>query len=248
MTSPLARTAGGCSRACGASGSGSDARLRVVATDEPVTPRRAGFARSQPGRSSPSSRSSPPAAGRFQLVRIAVVSLGHRRRARPRRRRLWRERRARRIRRPRGRAASARAITSWTDELAERHVAVHRHVEPVGGRAPVRRRRRQELDARPRRRAQGARRAGHRVGRGGAAPRSTRSRRRSRPRPRRSRRPSEGVSGITEIPSALTAITASLSAMASAFSSTLQTIEDADAEGELQTALEDSPECADITS
>jgi uncharacterized phage infection (PIP) family protein YhgE len=58
----------------------------------------------------------------------------------------------------------------------------------------------------------------------------------------------QGVSGITEIPSALTAVTASLSAMGSAFSSTLQTIEDADTENELQNALEDSPECADITS
>lgn len=58
----------------------------------------------------------------------------------------------------------------------------------------------------------------------------------------------QGVTGITEIPSALTAVTASLSAMGSAFSSTLQTIEDADTENELQNALEDSPECADITS
>ncbi len=58
----------------------------------------------------------------------------------------------------------------------------------------------------------------------------------------------QGVSGITEIPSALTAVTASLSAMGSAFSSTLQTIEDADSENELQNALEDSPECADISS
>jgi len=58
----------------------------------------------------------------------------------------------------------------------------------------------------------------------------------------------QGVSGITEIPSALTAALASLSAMGSAVSSTLQTIEDADAENELQNALEDSPECADISS
>jgi gas vesicle protein len=58
----------------------------------------------------------------------------------------------------------------------------------------------------------------------------------------------QGVSGITDIPSALTAVTASLSAMGSAFSSRLQTIEDADADNELQNALEDSPECADISS
>jgi hypothetical protein len=36
--------------------------------------------------------------------------------------------------------------------------------------------------------------------------------------------------------------------MGSAFSDTLQTVEDADADAELQAALEDSPECADITS
>jgi hypothetical protein len=58
----------------------------------------------------------------------------------------------------------------------------------------------------------------------------------------------QGISGITGIPSAITAITSSLSAMGTAFSSTLQTIEDADAGNELQNALEDSPECADISS
>jgi hypothetical protein len=57
-----------------------------------------------------------------------------------------------------------------------------------------------------------------------------------------------GISGITGIPKALTAITASLSAMGSAFSETLQAIENADVDEELQTALEDSPDCADITS
>ena len=58
----------------------------------------------------------------------------------------------------------------------------------------------------------------------------------------------EGVSGITELPSALTAITTSLSAMATSFSSALTTVKNADVEGELQTALEDSPECAGIPS
>ena len=57
-----------------------------------------------------------------------------------------------------------------------------------------------------------------------------------------------GVSGITGLPSAITKITTSLSALGTAFSQTLQTIENADASGELRTALEDSPECADITS
>ena len=58
----------------------------------------------------------------------------------------------------------------------------------------------------------------------------------------------EGISGLTGIPSAITAVTTSLSAMGSAFAATLQTIEEADAESELQSALEDSPECADISS
>jgi hypothetical protein len=58
----------------------------------------------------------------------------------------------------------------------------------------------------------------------------------------------EGVSGITELPGALTAITTSLSAMATSFSSALTTVQNADVEGELQTALEDSPECAGIPS
>lgn len=58
----------------------------------------------------------------------------------------------------------------------------------------------------------------------------------------------EGTSGLTGIPSAISAVTTSLSAMGSAFASTLETIENADAGDELQTALEDSPECADISS
>jgi hypothetical protein len=57
-----------------------------------------------------------------------------------------------------------------------------------------------------------------------------------------------GVSGITGLPSAITTITTSLSAMATAFSDTLQTIQNADVNGELQSALEDSPDCAGITS
>jgi hypothetical protein len=57
----------------------------------------------------------------------------------------------------------------------------------------------------------------------------------------------EDASGLAELPNAISAITTSLSAMATAFSTTLQTIESADAQGELKTALEDSPTCADIT-
>jgi hypothetical protein len=57
-----------------------------------------------------------------------------------------------------------------------------------------------------------------------------------------------GVSGITGLPSAIATISTSLSAMATAFSETLQTIQNADVNGELQSALEDSPNCAGITS
>lgn len=58
----------------------------------------------------------------------------------------------------------------------------------------------------------------------------------------------QGVSGLTGIPAAVTSITSSLTAMGTAFSSTFQALEDADVEGELQTALEDSPACANISS
>ena len=58
----------------------------------------------------------------------------------------------------------------------------------------------------------------------------------------------EGASGITGIASAVTAVSTSLAAMGTAFASTLQTIEDADVGGELESALDDSPECSDITN
>jgi prophage DNA circulation protein len=58
----------------------------------------------------------------------------------------------------------------------------------------------------------------------------------------------EGVSNLTELPGAITAITTSLSAMGTAASTLFQTLQDADVEGELQSALEDSPECAGISS
>ncbi len=57
-----------------------------------------------------------------------------------------------------------------------------------------------------------------------------------------------GVSSITELPSAISTILSSLSALGASVAETLQTIDDADASGELRTALEDSPECADISS
>ncbi len=56
------------------------------------------------------------------------------------------------------------------------------------------------------------------------------------------------TSGITELPGAAKDILASLSAMSTAFSSTLDTIENADAKGELEDALEASPACDDLTS
>ncbi len=58
----------------------------------------------------------------------------------------------------------------------------------------------------------------------------------------------QGVSGIAGLPSAITKISTSLASLGTAFSETLQTIDKSDASGELQTALEDSPECADISS
>jgi hypothetical protein len=57
----------------------------------------------------------------------------------------------------------------------------------------------------------------------------------------------QGVSGLTDIPAAATSIKASLDTMHTAFSSTLQTIDSADAKQELQTAMEDSPACANIS-
>jgi hypothetical protein len=58
----------------------------------------------------------------------------------------------------------------------------------------------------------------------------------------------QGVSSLADLPSAISSISASLAALGTAFSETLQAIDNADASGELQTALEDSPECADISS
>jgi len=58
----------------------------------------------------------------------------------------------------------------------------------------------------------------------------------------------QGVSSITQLPGAISTISASLASLGTAFSQTLQSIDNADVGGELQTALEDSPECADISS
>jgi hypothetical protein len=56
----------------------------------------------------------------------------------------------------------------------------------------------------------------------------------------------EGVSGLTELPGAIQKISGSLAAMATAFSTALTAVQAADVDGEVQAALEDSPECAGI--
>jgi methyl-accepting chemotaxis protein len=58
----------------------------------------------------------------------------------------------------------------------------------------------------------------------------------------------DGVSGLTDLPGAISAITASLAAMSTAFSGALTAISESDAEGELRAALDDSPECDEISS
>jgi methyl-accepting chemotaxis protein len=56
----------------------------------------------------------------------------------------------------------------------------------------------------------------------------------------------DGISGITDVPDAIQDMSGSLSAMATAFSTALTAVQNADVGGELQAALEDSPECAGI--
>jgi methyl-accepting chemotaxis protein len=58
----------------------------------------------------------------------------------------------------------------------------------------------------------------------------------------------QGVSGLAGIATAISSISTSLATMATSFSAALTTIQDADAKGELQGALQDSPECADISN
>jgi uncharacterized phage infection (PIP) family protein YhgE len=57
-----------------------------------------------------------------------------------------------------------------------------------------------------------------------------------------------GVSNLTELPGAASTILTSAAAMTSALSQTVQTIQDADVNGELKTAFDNSPDCADLTS
>ena len=58
----------------------------------------------------------------------------------------------------------------------------------------------------------------------------------------------DGISGLTELPGAISTITASLATMSTAFSDTLTAISESDAQGELDAALEDSPECDEIST
>ena len=56
------------------------------------------------------------------------------------------------------------------------------------------------------------------------------------------------VSSLADVPTAVTAATASIETMNTALSSTITTIKDADAQGEISNAIDNSPECADISS
>ena len=56
-----------------------------------------------------------------------------------------------------------------------------------------------------------------------------------------------GVSGLIDLPGAITTIGSALSSMGTAFSSTIQTIEDADAKGELEDAFDQADACGEIT-
>jgi hypothetical protein len=58
----------------------------------------------------------------------------------------------------------------------------------------------------------------------------------------------DGIEGFADLSTAIPTVTASLSAMGTAFANALQSIESADVGGELESALEDSPECAGIPS
>ena len=57
----------------------------------------------------------------------------------------------------------------------------------------------------------------------------------------------KGVSSIADVPTAIATISTSLSALGTALAQTLNTLDNADAKGELKTALDDSPDCAGIT-
>jgi chromosome segregation ATPase len=56
------------------------------------------------------------------------------------------------------------------------------------------------------------------------------------------------LSGITGLPSAITAISASLASIGTALSTTIPTIEDVDARGDLREAFEQAPSCDELRS
>jgi hypothetical protein len=58
----------------------------------------------------------------------------------------------------------------------------------------------------------------------------------------------EGVSNVADIPSAVDTITTTLTALGTTADSAVQTLEDADASGELKTAFDQADSCEELTS
>ena len=56
------------------------------------------------------------------------------------------------------------------------------------------------------------------------------------------------VSSLADVPTAVTAATASIEKMSTALSSTITAIKAADAQGEIKDAIDNSPDCASVTS
>jgi hypothetical protein len=56
------------------------------------------------------------------------------------------------------------------------------------------------------------------------------------------------VSSLADVPGAVTDVKGSIDAMNTALSSTITTIQDADAQGEIKDAIDNSPDCADVSS
>ena len=56
------------------------------------------------------------------------------------------------------------------------------------------------------------------------------------------------VSSLADVPTAVTAATASIEKMSTALSSTITTIKAADTQGEIKAAIDNSPDCASVTS
>ena len=56
------------------------------------------------------------------------------------------------------------------------------------------------------------------------------------------------VSSLADVPTAVTAATASIETMSTALSSTITTIKAADAQGEIRDAIDNSPDCANVTT